>query len=159
VLKGPLRDKGAKRPELGGGPAPGAFPAIANAREAAHWLQVFEAERSEVLEALHTLQQRFEAEVGAPAARLVLRRSGGLIWRLRAAAPSGQTLFELTSVTGRSLLQSLPPRLRRVYLNAEAERLRLNANYRIVNTATRCLAHYLDRYGQVRALRKSSERK
>jgi hypothetical protein len=158
VLKGPLRDKGAKRPELGGGPAPGAFPAIANAREAAHWLQVFEAERSEVLEALHTLQQRFEAEA-SESARLVLRRSGGLIWRLRAAAPSGQTLFELTSITGRSLLQSLPPRLQRVYLNAEAERLRLNARYRIVNTATRCLAHYLDRYGQVRALRKSSERK
>lgn len=152
-LKG--KGKGAERPAGGRGSAPAAFPAIANAREAEHWLRVFEAERREVCDALHDLQQRFAEEVNTPLARLVPRRGGGLIWRLRAAIPSGQTLFELTSVTGRSLLQGLPPRLRRVYLDTEAERLRLNTRWAIVNTAARSLAHYLERYRQVRAWRKS----
>jgi len=99
--------------------APAAFPAIANVRDAEHWLHVFKAERREVLDALHDLQQRFAAEVSTPRASWVPRRGGGLIWRLRAAVPSGQTLFELTSVTGRSLacdtrsLEELSPRRRR----------------------------------------------
>ncbi|MGH8655045.1 MAG: hypothetical protein ACREYE_24030 [Gammaproteobacteria bacterium] len=153
--KRPFKGKG-ERLVRGGGSAPAAFPAIANTRDAEHWLQVFEAERREVLDALHDVQQRFAAEVNTPPASLVSRRGGGLIWRLRAAVPLGQTLFELTSATGRSLIQDLPPRLRRLYLDAEAERLRLNARWSIANTAVRSLAHYLDRYRQVRAWRKSS---
>ncbi len=47
--------------------------------------------------------------------------------------------------------------MHRLYLDAEAERLGLNARWAIANNATRSLAHYLDRYRQVRYLRKSSE--
>ncbi len=150
------KGKGAERPARGGKLAPAAFPTVANAREAEHWLQVFEAERRDVLDALHDLQQRLNEEVNTAPASLVARRGGGLIWRLRAPLPSGQTLFELTGVTGRSLLQGLPSTLRRLYLDAEAERLRLNTRWAIANTAARSLAHYLDRYRQVRAWRKSS---
>ncbi|MGH8569071.1 MAG: hypothetical protein ACREXU_13935 [Gammaproteobacteria bacterium] len=146
-----------KRPEQGGGPAPAALPCIRNAREAAHWLEVFENERREVLDALDKLRQRFPSTAGRMPARLVPRRGGGLLWRLRSASPKDETLFELTGPTGRALLQRLPPPMRRLYLDVEAERLKLNARWAITNTVTRSLAHYLDRYQQVRALRKSSE--
>lgn len=128
----------------------GAFPAIGNAREAEHWRQVFAAEHQAVLEAFEALQQRFEAALDAPPARLVRRRAGRLIWRLRAATPAEETLFALTSPTGRALLQRLSPRLCRLYLDTEAERLKLNARYRIADTAIRSLAHYLDRYPNFR---------
>ncbi len=134
-----------------------ALPAIRNAREAAHWLEVFENERREVLDALDKLRQRFPSAAGMLPARLVCRRGGGLLWRLRSARPNDETLFELTSPTGRALLERLPPPMHRLYLDAEAERLRLNARWAIANTVTRSLAHYLDRYRQVRCLRKSSE--
>lgn len=86
-LKG--KGKGAERLVRGGALAPAAFPAIADARETEHWLRVFEAERREVLDALHDLQQRFAEEADTSLARLAPRRGGGLIWRLRAATPSG----------------------------------------------------------------------
>jgi hypothetical protein len=89
---------------------------------------------------------------GAPA-------GGGLIWRLRSGDPAGQNLFALTGTTGRNLLQTLTPTLQRLYLDIEAERLRLNMRYRIATTATRSLIHYLDRYAEVRAMRKSLETK
>ncbi len=155
--KGSFKGKGATRLRGGGFPAPLAFPAIANARDAEHWLRVFENERAELLMALHDLQQRFAEEVPAPLARLVRRQGGGLLWRRRSARPEAQTLFELAGKVGRELLQGLSPAERRKYLDAEAERLRLNARFTIANAATRCLSHYLERYGAIRALRKSSE--
>jgi hypothetical protein len=155
--KGPLKGKGAQRPRQGGCPAPLAFPAIANAREAEHWLRVFESERTEVLVALHDLQQRFAEEIPAPLARLVRRQGGGLLWRKRSARPEAQTLFELAGNVGRELLQGLSPAECRKYLDAETERLRLNARFAIANAATRSLSHYLERYRAIRALRKSSE--
>jgi hypothetical protein len=142
---------------VGGCPAPVAFPAIANARETEHWLRVFQAERTEVLVALHDLQQRFAEEIPAPLARLVRRQGGGLLWRKRSARPEAQTLFELAGKVGRELLQGLSPAERRRYLDAEAERLRINARWAIANAATRSLSHYLERYSAIRALRKSSE--
>ena len=155
--KGPLKGKGAQRRRQGGCPAPFAYPAIANAREAEHWLRVFQAERTEVLVALHDLQQRFAEEIPAPLARLVRRQGGGLLWRKRSARPEAQTAFELAGKVGRELLQGLSPAEHRRYLNAEAERLRLNARWAIANAATRSLSHYLESYGAIRALRKSSE--
>lgn len=155
--KGPLKGKGAQPARQGGCPAPVAFPAITNAREAEHWLRVFESERAEVLVAFNVLQQRFAEEVPAPLARLVRRQGGGLLWRKRSARPETQTLFELAGEVGRELLQGLSPPERRRYLDTEAERLRLNARFAIANTATRSLSHYLERYGAIRALRKSSE--
>lgn len=149
--------KGAQRPRQSGCPAPVAFPAITNAREAEHWLRVFESERAEVLMALHDLQQRFAEEIPAPLARLVRRQGGGLLWRKRCARPEAQTLFELAGKVGRELLQGLSPAECRKYLDAEAERLRLNARWTIANAATRSLLHYLERYHAIRALRKSSE--
>lgn len=140
-------------------PAPAVSPAIRNPREAEHWLRIYAAERQAVLDALEALQQHFEAALDAPPTRLVRRRGGGLIWRLRSAAPSGQSLFALTSATGRNLLQTLTSNLQRLYLDTEADRLRLNMRYRIANTAIRSLTHYLDRYGQIRAIRKSLETK
>ena len=155
--KGPLKGKGAQRPRQGGCPAPLAFPAIANARDAEHWLRVFESERTEVLAAFHALQQRFAEEIPAPLARLVRRQGGGLLWRKRSARPGAQTLFELAGEIGCELLQALSPAQRRRYLDAEAERLRFNARWAIANAATRSLSHYLERYQAIRALRKSSE--
>ncbi len=152
-----MKGKGAKRLRGGGCPAPVAFPAIANAREAEHWFQVFESERAAVLAAFHALQQRFAEEAPAPLARLVRRQGGGLLWRRRSARPEAQTLFELAGNVGRELLQCLSLLERRPYLDAEAERLRLNARWTIANAATRSLSHYLERYGAIRALRKSSE--
>ncbi|MCA1671159.1 MAG: hypothetical protein LC799_02770 [Actinobacteria bacterium] len=118
---------------------------------------MFESERSEVLAAFHALQQQFAEEVPAPLARLVRRQGGGLLWRKRSARPEAQTLFDLAGKVGRELLQGLSPAECRRYLNAEAERLRLNARFAIANAATRGLSHYLERYGAIRALRKSSE--
>ncbi|MGH8568629.1 MAG: hypothetical protein ACREXU_11590 [Gammaproteobacteria bacterium] len=155
--KGLLKGKGAQRPRGGRWPAPVPVPAITNAREAEHWLRVFGSERAEVLVAFHVLQQRFADEVPAPLARLVRRQGGGLLWRKRSARPETQTLFELAGEVGRELLQGLSPAERRPYLDAEAERLRLNACWAIVNAATRSLSHYLERYRAIRALRKSSE--
>ena len=106
---------------------------------------------------LHDLRQCFAEEVPAPLARLVRRQGGGLLWRKRGARPEAQTLFELAGSVGRELLQGLSPAERRRYLNAEAERLRLNARFAIANAATRSLSHYLECYGAIRALRKSSE--
>ena len=157
VVTPSLLPDGRSAARQGGCPAPVAFPAIANAREAEHWLRVFEAERTEVLVALHDLQQRFAEEIPAPLARLVRRQGGGLLWRKRSARPEAQTLFELAGKVGRELLQGLSPAERRRYLDAEAERLRLNARFAIANAATRSLSHYLERYGAIRALRKSSE--
>jgi hypothetical protein len=95
ALKGPLnplkgKGKGAKRPD----PAPAGFPAITNARDAEHWLRVFEHERSEFLAAFHDLQQRFTEDEKTPLATLVRRRAGGLLWRKRSVRPAAQTLFE-----------------------------------------------------------------
>jgi hypothetical protein len=148
--KRPFKGKGAQRPI-----AATAWPCINNARDASHWFEVLDSHRTDILTALHALQQHQQYAYDAFPFALVRRRSGGLLWRKRSGTPQQQTLFELLSPTGLALLQTLSLKDQRHCLDLEAERLRLNLHWTLVNSACLSLRHYLNRYTELRHRRKS----
>jgi hypothetical protein len=144
------KDKGAQRPSV----ASTVF-GVRNAREAAHALAVLQQQRTALLNALDALQERTQQQPKLLPAYLVKRPGGGLLWRKHASRPNDQTRFELLSTTGLALLQDLSPAVQRFWLDLEAERLRLNLEWRLTDSAYLSLKHYLDRYTQLRHRRKS----
>ncbi len=143
--KGPFKGKGATRGRLTNCLSGGS---LSDAIEACGW------ERDAVRSAIHALKRHFDEALGtSPPARLVLRRGGGIQWRLRARHPNDQTFFDMTGEIGIVFLQRQSPRVQRAYLDFEKERARLAARWAILNTEYRCLRNLQARLDKLAAMK------
>lgn len=121
-------------------------------------LELTRATRDEIGQSMRALIDQFKQTFRPPwPAHLTLHNTGNsqsIRWRLRGSRLIQQQYFELLmSDTGLSLLDSLSPAVRNVYLAFERERLQLNLQYGLHHYEVRSLQRYLNAAHRMNALK------
>ena len=122
-------------------------------------LELTRAMRDEIEQCMHALIDQFKQTFRPPwPAHLTLHNTGNgqyVRWRLRGSRLVKQRYFELAgNEVGMNLLRSLSPPVRKVYLEFEQERLKLNLLYGLHHYEVRRLQRYLDAVHELGGLKR-----